>query len=63
MLQMIKVQNVKWWMKQTLKICEIAHVPVAHLDKHSALGPVMVSVLGSIPTGGNFLLKLWNPSM
>ena len=26
---------------------------------HSTLDPVMVSVVGSIPTGGNFLLKLF----
>ena len=28
---------------------------MAYLDKHSTLDPVMVSVVSSIPTGGNFL--------
>ena len=40
-----------------------AHVSVAYLDKHSTLDPVMVSVVGSDPTGGNFLLDFLKPSM
>ena len=56
---MIKIQNVKRCMKQTSVKGLPAHVSVAYLDKHSTLNPVMVSVVGSIPTGGNFLLKLF----
>ena len=33
---------------------------MAYLDKHSTLDPVMVSVVSSIPTGGNFL-KFFKP--
>ena len=55
-LEVIKVQNVKWWMKQTLVKGLPAHVSLAYLDKHSTLDPVMVNVMGSIPTGGNFML-------
>ena len=33
---------------------------MAHLDKHSTLDPVMVSVVSSNPTGGNFL-KIFKP--
>ena len=62
-LELILVPNVKWYMKQTSVKCQVAHVSVAYLDKHSTLDPVMVSVVGSIPTGDYFLLKLfWNPS-
>ena len=57
-LEMIKVENVKWCMKQTLVKCQVAHVSVDYLDKHSPLDPVMVNVVCSIPTAGNFLLKL-----
>ena len=32
---------------------------MGYLDNHSTIDPVMVSVLGSILTGGNFLLKLF----
>ena len=58
-MEMIKVQNMKWCLKQTSVKGEEAHISVAYLDKHSTLDPVMVSVVGSIPTGGNFLLKLF----
>ena len=56
-LEMIRVQNVKWCMKQISVKGLPAPVSVAYLDKHSTLDTVMVSVVGSIPTGGNFLLK------
>ena len=57
---MIQVQHVKWCMKQTsVKVVPVAHVSVAYLDKHSSLDPVMVSVMGSIPIRGNFLLKMF----
>ena len=46
--------------KLQLKICQ-THVSVAYLDKHSSLDPVMVSVVSSILTGGNFLLKIFKP--
>ena len=41
------------------KVCQVAHISLAYLDKHSTLDPVMVSVVTSIPTGGNFLLKFF----
>ena len=44
------------WNKLQFKVCQVAHASVAYLDKHSTLDPVMVSVVSSIPTGGNFLL-------
>ena len=50
---------MKWCIQ--LKVCQVAHVSLAHLDKHSTLDPVMISVLGSISTGGNYLLKLFKP--
>ena len=54
-------QNVKWCMKQLqFKVCQVAHDSVAYLDKHSTLDSVMVSVVSSIPTGGNVLLKFLN---
>ena len=37
------------------KVCQAAHGSVAYLDKHLTLDPVMVSVVSSNPTGGNFL--------
>ena len=52
-------ENVKWRMKQTSnfrKVCEVAEVASV---AYSTLDPVMVSVVGSIPSGGNFLLKLF----
>ena len=57
-LEMNKVQNVTWCMKQTSVKGLPAQVSVAYLDKHSTLDPVMVIVVGSVPTTGNFLLKL-----
>ena len=45
-------------------MCQVAHASLAYLDKHSTLDPldpVMVSVVSSIPTGGNFLLKVFKP--
>ena len=57
-LEMMQVQNVNCCMKLQLKMCQVAPVPVAYLDKHSTLDPVMVSVMSSIPTEGNLLLKL-----
>ena len=39
------------------KVCQVAQASVAYVDKHSTLDTVMVGVVGSIPTGGNFLLK------
>ena len=41
--------------KLWFKVCQAAHGSVAYLDKHSTLDPVMVSVVSSNPTGGNFL--------
>ena len=41
-------------------MCQVAHVPVVYLNKHSTLDPVMVSVVSLIPTGGNFL-KFFKP--
>ena len=43
------------WCKFQFKVCQVAHGSVAYLDKHSTLDPVMVGVVSSIPTGGNFL--------
>ena len=43
------------WNKLQFKVCQVAHGSVAYLDKHSTLDPVMVSVVSSNPTGGNFL--------
>ena len=40
--------------------CQVALASVVYLDKHSTLDPVMVSVVSSIPTGGN-LLKFFKP--
>ena len=42
-------------------VCHVAHASLAYLDKHSTLGPVIVSVVSSIPTKCNFLLKLFKP--
>ena len=46
--------------KLQFKVCQVAHASMAYLDKHSALDPMMVSVVSSIPTGGNFL-KFFKP--
>ena len=43
------------WNKLQFEVCHVAHGSVAYLDKHSTLDPVMVSVVNSNPTGGNFL--------
>ena len=48
------------WNKLQFKDCQAAQVSVAYLDKHSTLDPVMVTVVSSIPTGGNFL-KFFKP--
>ena len=43
------------WNEPQFKVCQVAHGSVAYLDKHSTLDLVMVSVVSSNPTGGNFL--------
>ena len=43
-----------------LRSAQAAHGSVAYLDKHSTLDPVMVSVVSSNPTEGNFL-KFFKP--
>ena len=43
------------WNKLQFKACQVTHVSVASLDKHSTLDPVMVSVVSSIPSGGKQL--------
>ena len=43
------------WSKLQFKVCQVAQVSVAYLDKHSSLDPVMVSVKSSIPSGGTQL--------
>ena len=43
------------WNKLQLKVCQVAQAFVAYFYKHSTLDPVMVSVVSSNPTGGNFL--------
>ena len=43
------------WNKLQFKGCQVEDGSVAYLDRHSALDPVMVSVVTSNPTGGNFL--------
>ena len=48
------------WHKLQFKVCQVAHGSVAYLNKHSTLDPVMVSVVSSNPTGGNFL-KFFKP--
>ena len=53
---MIQVQKVKWCMKQfSLKISYSTHICLAQLDQHQTCKPVMVSVVSSSPTGGNFI--------
>ena len=53
------------WNRLQFKVCQVAHGSVAYLDKHSTLDPVMVSVVSSNPTGGNFLkfLKLFKVNL
>ena len=34
---------------------------MTYMDKHSTLDPVMVSVVSSIPNGGNILLNFFKP--
>ena len=53
---MIQVQKVKWCMKH-LKISYSTHAYLAQLDQHQTCKPVMVSVVSSNPTGGNFIFK------
>ena len=48
------------WTKRQFKDCQVAHASAAYLDKHSTIDPVMVSVVCSIPTGGN-ILKFLKP--
>ena len=48
------------WIKPQFKVCQVAHGSVAYLDKHSTLDPMVVSVVSSNPTGGNFL-KFFKP--
>ena len=43
------------WNKFQFKVCQVAHGSLACLDKHSTLDSVMVSVVSSIPNGGNCL--------
>ena len=52
---MIQVEKVKWCMKQTSDK-GLSHIWYAHLDKHETSDQVMISVVGSIPTGGNLIL-------
>ena len=40
--------------KFSLKISYSTHVCLAQLDQHQTCKPVMVSVVSSSPTGGNF---------
>ena len=61
-LEMIKFKM--WngaWNKLQLKVCQVADASMAHLDKHLTLDLVMISVVCSIPTGGNLLLKYFKP--
>ena len=39
------------------KVWQVAHGSLAYLITHSTLDPVMVSIVGSFPTGSNFLLN------
>ena len=48
-LEMIQIQKVKWCMKQNL-----THACLAQLNRHQPCKPLMVSVVSSSPTGGNF---------
>ena len=48
------------WNKLQFNFCQVAHASVAYLDKYSTLNPVMVNVVSSISTGGNFL-KFFKP--
>ena len=48
------------WNTLQFKVCQVAHASVAYLGEHSTLAPVMVSVVGSIPIGDNFLQILLN---
>ena len=43
------------WNKLQYKVCKVAQASVAYLDKYSTLDPVMVSVVGSIHSGGRQL--------
>ena len=43
-----------------VKVCQVVHRSVVHLDKHSTLDLVIISVVSSIPTGDNFLLNFLN---
>ena len=43
--------------KFSLKISYSIHAFLAQLDQHQTCKPVMVSVVSSIPTGGNFFLR------
>ena len=47
------------WNKLQLKVYQVAQASVAYLDKHWTLDLVIVSVVSSIPTRGNFLLKFF----
>ena len=49
-----------WNVKLQFKISQVAHASLADLIKHSTLDPVMVSVVSSIPSRGNFLLNFLN---
>ena len=44
--------------KFSLKISHSTHACLAQLDQHQTSNPVMVSVLSSNPTGGNFIFFL-----
>ena len=48
------------WNKFQFKVCQVAQASVAYLDKHSTLDAVIISVVSSNPTGGNFL-KFFKP--
>ena len=60
-LEMTQVQKVKWCMKQTLvrDPPSSTYIWLTQFDKHKIFDSVMVSVIGSIPTGGNFLLEVF----
>ena len=58
-LEMIQVQKVKWYMKQTSS--KVAHGWLAHMDRHPTSKPVMLSAMSSTPIGGNFSLNFSKP--
>ena len=55
----ISSRSAKHVLKHQFKVCQVAHASLAYLDKHSTLDPVIVSVVSSIPTGGNPFDKIF----